>query len=70
MAEEQRKELDRLIERKASVDIRIREHLAYVADRIELHGDAVARQEACMHAVSDGYLQGVAENVGRVQNYR
>jgi hypothetical protein len=65
----QQQEVARLYEEKQTLAGQVSEHLSYIEQRDELTRDNAAREQAYIEAICDSYLQGVAENRGRLQRF-
>jgi hypothetical protein len=65
----QRSEYERLVSERSNREAQILEHVSYVEHRDELAGDSLAREQAYVEAICDSYLQGIAENRGRLQPF-
>jgi len=65
----QQHEAARLAGEKKRLEAQVSDHLSYMEQRDELTRDGSAREQAYVGATCDSYLQAVAENSGRLQQF-
>jgi hypothetical protein len=66
----ERREFDRLAAERQKLEAQVLEHVTDVEHRDELARDNSAREQAYVEAICDSYMQGIAENRGRLQAFK